>query len=136
MAKIKTVTAIYQSRNGDLCFISREMIAFNQDKIKKEFVSIVREEAFVINQEEIYIDGLPTGTFKAVPKVIETLRTRAYAIPYKQVDRLFNAIASDITSTEVFTERLDQLQETALLLDTQPYNLYGANATNWEPYSI
>jgi hypothetical protein len=138
MAKIRTLTEVYQSRNGELCFISREMIHFNQDKVKKGFVSIVKEQAFIVNQVELLDDetGEPNGTFEAVAKVIEELGTRAHKITFEQVDGLFAAIGSDILSTEVYTDRLDQLQETALLIDTQPYNLYGADATSWERYSV
>jgi hypothetical protein len=138
MAKIRTLTEVYQSRNGELCFISREMIDFNQDKAKKGFVSIVKEQAFIVNQVEILDDetGEPTGTFKAVAQVIEELGTRAHKITFEQVDGLFAAIGNDILSTEVYTDRLDQLQETALLMDTQPYSLYGSQATDWQSYNI
>jgi hypothetical protein len=69
-------------------------------------------------------------------KVIEELGTRVHKITFEQVDGLFAAIGSDLLYTEVYTDRLDQLQEKDLLLETQPYNLYGADATSWERYSV
>jgi hypothetical protein len=133
MAKIRTVKPVYQSRNGELCFISREIINFNQDKAKKVFVSIVREQAFVEDEVERLDPETdePTNVFDTVIRVVQDLGSKAHLVTYAQVDELFIFIGENMLSTESFTEKFDELQSTALLLDTQPYKLYNAEPTDW-----
>lgn len=141
MAKIRTNQKVYRSRHGQECFISREMINFNQDKQRQKFISIVREQAFLDEEVDVidpetgnpFVDenGDPTGQKEYQRKLVEDLGTRAHNVTYAQVNGLFQMIGQDIVATGMFVESFHGLQETALKIDTQTYNLFATDPSVW-----
>lgn len=124
MKKIKSVNKIKQGLDGNLYFVSREIIKFNQTPTG--YVAIYAEMLFDIVKDENNND---------VEQIIEEYPQVPSSFSFAQVNGLFSMINKSILPSEEFTNKFDELQVEAMIYDTinqTPLGRYGTK--EWEKY--
>lgn len=124
MKKIKSIKKIRQSKDGQLYYVSREIVKFNQTNAG--FVAIYQEELFDIVED--------SENNKSIV-IIETYEQVSSPFSFTQVTSLFAMINEPILSTDNFVEKFDKLQIQAMLIDTINQTELGRYGTKeWEIY--
>ena len=124
MKKIKSIKKIRQSKDGQLYYVSREIVKFNQTNAG--FVAIYQEELFDIVED--------SENNKSIV-IIETYEQVPSPFSFTQVASLFAMINEPILSTDNFVEKFDKLQIQAMLIDTINQTELGRYGTKeWEIY--
>ncbi|MCT4698094.1 hypothetical protein [Tenacibaculum haliotis] len=124
MKKIKTINKVRQGKDGNMYYVSREIVKFNQ--CSTCFTAIYQEKLFDIVKDENNND---------VENLIETYPQVAANFSFAQVNGLFTALGKDILTSENFATKFDELQLDALLYDTLNQEMLGRYGTKeWEKY--
>ncbi len=118
--KIKSTVAKIPTRENGNAYLSREIIKLDFDLTNKTFQPIIKEEIYIISNNEILVVE-PVTILK--PKVFSKT----------EVDSLFNSMNTSINSDGSFTNDFLNLLGNALLLETQNYTktLYGIAPEEW-----
>lgn len=119
LTKIRTNKKVYAHKSGKMCFVSREIIGFNQQKRKQNFASTIEEIAFLEHELKVLDEeGEETGEVRIVREVIEVINVKDTDNLYSDVEKLFKQLDTSITKTKDFVPQFDSLQLNALLFDT------------------
>lgn len=123
---IVSTEKVGQAKDGSLCYVSREVVKFNQLN-SYELTAIVREKLF---KKEAEIDSLGSATGKILQVIVEDKGKTATSFPNVLVDNLFSSLGEDISTSDSFVTKFNNLQQKALLIYTKQINRYGS--VNWE----
>lgn len=107
MKRIKTKNKIKQHIDGNLYFVSREIIKFIDKGYN--YVAIYQEQLFDIKKDSEGND---------ITTIIETYPQVSSEFSKEQIRTLFKTIKKDIVSTDNFDEKFNELQIDAMLIDT------------------
>lgn len=122
--KIKSTEKVAQAKDGTMCFVSREMVHFNENIKEDKYTSILEEKLFI--QEEIdevvfnetTMQEEPTGKKILVDVVVENRGQKAHTVTYAQSDALFKAINDTLLPTESFTTEYNKVKLVGLIIDS------------------
>lgn len=124
MKKINSTNKIRQSKDGQLYYVLREIIKFNQNTTG--FVAIYQEQLF---------DIIETETGEKYLKIIETYPQVSAEFSATQVSKLFTMVNQPILTTDDFVNKFNELQLQAMLFDTINQEELGRYGTKeWQIY--
>lgn len=123
---IISTNKVGQAKDGELCFVKREIVRFNQSNAQK--LTAIVNEKFYIKEAVLDSLGVDTGVEQLVLK--EDKGRTSTDFPNEVVDNLFFTLSTDIKYTDSFIDSFNSLQQKALLLYTMQINRYGT--TQWE----
>jgi len=119
MKKIHTQQKVRQGKDGNMYYVSREIVKFNQTT--SGFVAIYKEQLFDIIDNEI--------------KIIEEYPQVSSEFNPNQVSGLFTMLNEPILATDNFVDKFNELQVKAMLIDTKNQTALGRYGTkDWIIY--
>lgn len=120
MKKIHTEQKIRQGKDGNMYYLSREIVKFNQTQTG--FVAIYQEHLFDVVDNKIMI--------------VETYPQVASTFTELQVSQLFTMLNQPILANQNFVEKFNDLQVKAMLIDTKNQTELGRYGTkDWIIYN-
>ena len=126
MAIRSTKELVYEPVNGTKAIIALRIKSWERETRLKRFKIFV-EDCIVTDTGNTEV-GAPLKSYQPI-KLREVYRSDA------EVNGIFDYLAIPILETEIFTDKIDQLFNNALFLDTQQKPVYGTLASDWEEFN-